>query len=172
MAPEDLFTGHILSTLATINSWSRMSPVEISTKTTALSWQTLEAACVHCETYKLLLKTVRNGIEKKEDWDIRISDFHTHRKSLVAAGPVVLLHDRPVIPQALQHTVLEHLHAGHQSATKMFEHAATSLYWPNLRADIINFRAACTTCSRYQPSNPAMPPIMPETPIYPFQSVC
>ena len=54
----------------------------------------------------------------------------------------------------------------------MSERASTTLYWPNYRADIVNHRAACTTCSKYQPSNPAMPPVIQENPVYPFQSIC
>ena len=54
----------------------------------------------------------------------------------------------------------------------MFERASSSMYWPNFRSDIINHRAACTTCTRYAPSNPAMPPTEPEYPTYPFQSIC
>ena len=172
ISPEELLTGNIMATLADINSWSRVAPVTTQHKPTALSWDRLEAACSLCDTYQLLHKAIRSGTDKREDWDQRISDFYQHRHSLVAVGPVILLHDRPVIPQSLQQTVLEHLHAGHQSATSMFERASTSLYWPNYRADMINYRAACKTCSRYQPSNPAMPPITPETPVYPFQSVC
>ena len=57
---------------------------------------------------------------------------------------------------------MEHLHAGHADANSMF----------NFRTDIINFRAACSTCTRYAPSNPAMPPTEPECPTYPFQSIC
>ena len=34
------------------------------------------------------------------------------------------------------------------------------------------YRANCKTCSRYQPSNPALPPVEPEAPVYPFQSIC
>ena len=37
---------------------------------------------------------------------------------------------------------------------------------------MINYRAACSTCTRYAPSNPAMPPTEPEQPTYPFQSIC
>ena len=94
------------------------------------------------------------------------------KKSLVAVGPVVMLHDRPVIPIALRKTVLDHLHAGHQGANSMFERASSTLYWPNFRADIVNHKAECHSCSRYQPSNPSMPPVIPEDPIYPFQSIC
>ena len=77
-----------------------------------------------------------------------------------------------MIPLALRQIVLAHLHAGHQGANAMFERAVSTLYWPNYRADIVNYKAACSICSRYQPSNPAMPPVVPETPLYPFQSIC
>ena len=83
-----------------------------------------------------------------------------------------MLHDRPVIPRSLRPAVMSHLHAGHASASSMFERAATCLYWPHFRSDLINHRAACKQCSRYAPSNPAMPPVLPEDPAYPFESVC
>ena len=172
LSPEHVFVGNIMSALASINSWSRSAPITMQSQPTALSWERLEAACLLSEEYKLLLKTVRTGTDRREDWDEKISDFYQHRRSLVAVGPVVLLHDRPVIPRSLQQAVLAHLHAGHQGANSMFERASTSLFWPNYRADIINYRAACAVCSRYQPSNPAMPAIIPESPAYPFQSIC
>ena len=172
LGPEHVLVGHIMSTLATVNSWSRVTPLTVNDAPEALSWQKLEAACLLCDVYRKLVQTVTTGSDKLEDWDSTIKEFYPQRKSLVAVGPVVLLHDRPVIPKALRHTVLAHLHAGHQGANAMFERASSSLYWPNFRADIINYKAACALCSRYQPSNPAMPPILPETPIYPFQSIC
>ena len=91
--------------------------------------------------------------------------FYPHRQSLVAVGPVVMLHDRPIVPGAIRHTVLAHLHSGHQGAKSIFERASATLYWPNHIADIINYRAVCTLCSRYHPSNPSMPPVIPEAPL-------
>ena len=170
---EEFLTGLILSSIASINSCSSMSPVTTSAQPTVLSWARLEAASQACKDYKLLHSTVQSGVsDNKADWDHRIVDFFIHRHSLVTVGPVVMLHDRPVIPQSLQNNVLQHLHAGHASASSMFERASSSLFWPGFRADIINFRAACTTCTRYAPSNPALPPTEPEYPTYPFQSVC
>lgn len=170
---DDLLTGIILACLEDVNRHSFLTPLTSPSQPTVLSWARLEAGCLSCDNYKLLHNTVQSGVsDQKENWDERIKDFYQQRHSLTNVGPVVMLHDRPVIPQSLRQNVLEHLHAGHASATAMFERAATSLYWPNLRADMINFRAACSTCTRYAPSNPAMPPTEPEQPTYPFQSVC
>ena len=172
IAPEHVFVGTIMSTVATINSWARSEAITSPTQPEALSWQKLESACLSCDVYKTLRQTVQSGTERKEDWDHTIADFYPHRQSLMAVGPVVLLHDRPVIPLALRETVLKHLHAGHQGANSMFEQASSTLYWPNYRADIVNFRAACPSCSRYQLSNPSMPPVLHEASVYPFQSIC
>ena len=172
LAPEHMFVGSILSTIATINSWYRSAAILSPSHPEALSWQKLESACLSCDVYKNLRRTIETGSDKKEDWDHTIAEFYPMRQSLVVVGPVILLHDRPVIPLALRETVLQHLHSGHQGANSMFERASSSLYWPNYRADIVNFRAACSSCSRYQPSNPAMPPVYPEAPVYPFQSIC
>ena len=169
---EAFITGLALSSITSINSCSIISPVSSQSLPTALSWARLEAACRACEDYKILHQAVTAGLsDNKKDWDVKIFDYYIHRQSLVAVGPVVMLHDRPVIPKPLQQNVLQHLHAGHASATAMFERASTSLFWPGFRADIINHRAACSTCTRYAPSNPALPPTEPEYPTYPFQSI-
>ena len=146
---DEFLTGVVLASITEINKHSLLSPLTSSAQPTALSWSRLEAACLSCDEYKILHKTLRSGVsDKKEDWDQLIVDFFPHRLSLVTVGPVVMLHDRPIIPKSLQRDVLDHLHAGHASATSMFERASTSLYWPNLRADMINYRAACTTCTK------------------------
>ena len=170
---DELLTGIVLASITEINQQSLLTPLTSPDHPTALSWSRLEAACLSCDQYILLHKMIQSGVsDRKEDWDEQIVDYFPRRQSLVTVGPVVMFHDRPVIPKSLRDNVLEHLHAGHASATSMFERAATSLYWPNLRADMINYKAACATCTRYAPSNPAMPPTEPEHPTYPFQSIC
>ena len=165
---EELLQGDIIASLALINS-----SVSEGSDPDIVTWQRLEAACLSDEEYIILHRTVSSGVpEDKSSWDSLILDYFPHRHSLVTVGPVVMLHDRPVIPKPLRPVVMDHLHAGHASATAMFERASTSLYWPNFRQDLINFRAACRQCSRFAPSNPAMPPIIPEDPTYPFQSLC
>ena len=146
---DKLMMGKVLTSFAGINHQSSLAPMSSPEQPSVLSWSRLEANCQTCEEYMLLHKMVQSGgSDKKEDWDSQIVDFFPHRQSLVTVGPVVMLHDRPIIPRPLRQNVLDHLHAGHASATAMFERAATSLYWPNLRADMINYRAMCTTCTR------------------------
>ena len=112
--------------------YSTVSALLSNSSVEVLTWTKLEAACQQCPTYQLLHQTISQGVpEDSRAWDLRIKPFHHHRHSLSTLGPVVLLHDRPVIPAALRQQVLQPLHGGHAGANMMFERAATCLYWPN-----------------------------------------
>ena len=53
----------------------------------------------------------------------------------------------------------------------MYARASTSIWWPNMREDLIRLRAACSTCTKNAPSNPSAPPHEITPPAYPFHSV-
>ena len=89
----------------------------------------------------------------------------------MVVGPVVLLHDWPVIPPILRQEVLEHLHSGHAGVSTMFARASSTLYWPGYRADITRHRASCRSCDKAAPSNPAESCVLPDQPAYPFHSI-
>ena len=82
IAPEDMLVGHIMSCVASINTWSRITPVTATNKPESLSWRKLEAACQLCETYRLLHQTIQAGTDRREDWDQRIVEYYPHRQSL------------------------------------------------------------------------------------------
>ena len=65
LAPEHIFVGHIMSCISEVNSWSRIDQITSDLSPEALSWQKLEAACQNCDIYKLLLRTVQTGSDKK-----------------------------------------------------------------------------------------------------------
>ena len=64
--PEHVLVGHIMSSLATVNSWSRQAPITADEQPEALSWKKLEAAWIFCDEYKRLVETIRTGSVKKE----------------------------------------------------------------------------------------------------------
>ena len=111
--------------------------------------------------------------ESSKDWDLKLQPYFKVRHGLTTLGSVVMLYDRPVIPESLRQEILEHLHACHGCANGMFQRASSDLYWPHFRQDINSYQIACGTCRRIAPSNPDMPPSTPlDTPEYPFQSIC
>ena len=178
---EALIQGYGMASLAALHTDMPHAPTPNQCSMCALShsdiavisWDRLAAACLSSPAYKILHQTVSNGPpEDIKDWDEKVKAYHQHRHSLVVAGPVVLLHDRPVIPVPLRQEVLEHLHSGHAGVSSMFARASSTLYWPGYRADITRHRAACRTCDKVAPSNPAEPPIFPDQPAYPFHSIC
>ena len=107
-----------------------------------------------------------------QDWDMQIKDYFVHRHALSRLGFVVLLYDRPVIPQALRHDILQQLHAGHEGCNMMFSRASSCLYWPHYREDINKFQASCKTCRLIASSNPSQVHTEhQDVPTYPFEGV-
>lgn len=161
---ESLIMGQALSHLAAIRQADEVE---------ALTWERLEAGCLSSPQYRLLHSVVQQGVSNSsKDWDLQLQPYFRHRNSLSTLGPVVLLYDKPIIPNCLRLEVLEHLHAAHGCANMMFSRAAASLYWPNYREEINKYQADCRTCRRIAPSNPALPPSTePDLPSYPFESV-
>ena len=139
----------------------------------SITWPRLETAAQKSSAYQLLRNLVTSeDIEDKSSWPPELLNFYQHRHLLVPVGPVLLYHDRPVIPVDLRLEVMEHLHAGHQGVSQMYARAAASIFWPGMREDIAQFRAACQHCTYVAPSNPAPPPCEPEQPSFPFSSIC
>ena len=118
---DELLQGYVIASLALVNS-----KITVDGPSDVITWKRLEAACLACDEYTILYNTIKGGApEDQSAWDSRIMDYYPHRHGLITCGPVVLLHDRPVIPKSLRPTVMSLLHAGHGSASAMFERAST-----------------------------------------------
>ena len=93
---------------------------------TAMTWGKVEAAALACPSYQKLHALIVSGMhDDKNVWPVDLLPYYPHRHALIAAGPVLLYHDRPVIPVALRQEVLETLHGGHQGVSQMFARAST-----------------------------------------------
>jgi hypothetical protein len=161
---EQLLLGQVFAHLAAI---THSQDIQV------LGWDRLTAACCSSPQYRLLHKTVQQGVSDSiQDWDLQLRQYFKHRHSLTVLGNVVLLFDRPIIPTCLQEELMEHLHACHSGCNMMFARASANFYWPNYREDINKFQAACPTCRKIAPSNPSLPPTQhPDIPSYPFEYV-
>ena len=138
-----------------------------------LTWERLSTAALASPIYRSLHSLISSGApEDKELWPEDIKIYYHHRHALVPVGPVILLHDRPLIPVSLREEVLDHLHAAHSGVTCMHARAANTLYWPNIREDLARQRASCPSCVKNAPSNPSSPPEPYVHPAYPFHSIC
>ena len=54
----------------------------------------------------------------------------------------------------------------------MTSRAESSVFWPNITADIASTRNKCFECNQMAPSQPSAPPAQPVIAEYPFQYVC
>ena len=120
----------------------------------------------------MLHHLIENGMpEDSQNWERVLLPFYRHRHVLTTVGPVILVNERPLVPQSLRARVVDHIHAGHPGLSTMCQRLSASLYWPNYREDLMRAKLSCPTCVKIAPSNPSLPPRPPVSPQYPFQSV-
>ena len=175
---EEMVTGAAIAALSALDTplysvaSNQLCPIKATQLVTAMTWERVQAAALASTSYKTLHALIMSGVyDDKSVWPTDLLLFYPHRHALIPAGPVLLHHDRPVIPVSLRQELLEHLHGGHQGVTQMYARASASVFWPNLYQDLMQLRATCQICTYIAPSNPAPPPCEPETPSYPFSSV-
>ena len=98
------------------------------------------------------------------------SDMQRYRQiadSLSICHGCLMFGNRVVIPSAIRHQVLEHLHLGHFGMHRMKQLARTAVYWPNINEDIEATCRHCVPCGEHQnkPPKPAVHPwMLPEKP--------
>ena len=157
----------------TADTWHNTAVFSQSEAVEVITWDKLSKAAQSSPTYKSLHSLISSGApEDKTLWPEELQIYYHHRHALVPVGHVLLLHDRPLIPVGLRQEIMEHLHAGHAGTTGMYARASNSLFWPNMRADLVRHRAECSSCVMNAPSNPSSPPLPYQHPAYPFHSVC
>ena len=100
-----------------------------------------------------------------------IRDYFPFVETLSNIDGVICRGDRIIIPTSLCPTCLNALHATHQGVSRMTARAEASLFWPGITKDITATRERCATCNSNAPSQPAMPSVTPEEPLYPFQNI-
>ena len=138
-----------------------------------ISWERLETHSAQDRTITALVDMVNQGSpDNRESWPDNTKEFFRVRSELSTIGPVVLYGERIIIPSSLQAEALEVLHSAHQGTTGMTARATSGVYWPGMQSDIAKKRAACTSCDRSAPSQPAAPPTPLLHPSYPFELVC
>ena len=173
---DDLLRGQGISSLASLSQdvWDTLQCYAVNSEvgSDVLTWDRLLAAAKDSPTYQTLHSLLMSGAPAdKSLWPDSVQPYYQYRHSLIPIDGIVLLHDRPLIPVSLRQEVMDHLHAANAGVTGMYARASTSVWWPNMRDDLVRLRAACSTCTKNAPSNPSAPPEELTPPAYPFHSV-
>ncbi|XP_068213280.1 uncharacterized protein [Palaemon carinicauda] len=93
------------------------------------------------------------------------------RADLYADGDLVLYGARVVVPTALRHRTLSHLHDSHRGVEATKRRARQSVFWSGIDSDIANTVGACEACQTLQPSQQQEPLLNDDNPTRPFESV-
>lgn len=150
-----------------------MNLVKDNNTFSAITLDMIENAGKSDLSYSNLLKWTEKGFpNSKHKCDPDIKSYWEKRHSLSTYGSVVVMDNRLVIPQSLRKTILHALHAAHQGCDGMLARASNTVYWPQIRQAILNFRASCKSCHVNAPSLPKEPYVPSKPAEYPFQKVC
>lgn len=100
-----------------------------------------------------------------------ITEYWNCRAELSVVGNIIYKGSKIVIPKSLRNEMLKKIHAGHLGIEKCRKRAREVMYWPRINQDIANEVSDCSTCLRYQSSNPAEPLKPHSVPDRPYQKV-
>lgn len=112
------------------------------------------------ETDKILSKVqyfVLNGWPCREEISPELRMWLKKKDELTVESGCLLWGTRVIIPEGLQHHILEELHRGHQGMVKMKSLARMHVYWIGLDQDIEQLVQSCKSCQSMQSVLPAAP---------------
>lgn len=124
------------------------------------------------DTLETLGKTIIDGWPNcKQDCSPVIQEYWNCRAELSVVEGVIYKGSKIVIPKSLRGDMLKKIHAGHLGIEKCKKRAREVMYWPRINQDVTNEVSNCSTCLKYQASNPAEPLKPHPVPDRPYQKV-
>ena len=137
-----------------------------------LNWEAIQVATAADGPLQELTLIIEDGPPaRRNQMPQSIRDYFPFVETLYNIDGVICRGDRIIIPTALRPTCLNALHAAHQGVSRMTARAEASIFWPGITKDIAATRDGCATCNSNAPSQPVMPSVTPEEPLYPFQHI-
>ena len=138
----------------------------------SITWNEIQIETANDNALRTLMEFIESGRIHRKNLPRELHDFKRFSKNLFTLDGAIIYKDRVVIPPKLQPRVLSSLHAAHQGTSSMTSRANSSVFWPNITADIASTREKCIECNRMAPSQPSSPPSEPVVAEYPFQYIC
>ena len=124
------------------------------------------------ETLKRLRQVIIDGWPNtKQGCSPDITEYWNCRAELSVVEDIVYKGSKIVIPKSLRKAMLKKIHAGHLGIEKCRKRAREVMYWPRINQDVANEVSNCSTCLKYQASNPAEPLLPHPVPDRPYMKV-
>ena len=75
----------------------------------------------------------------------------------------VLEGTRLLVPRAARKELIKEAHSTHMGVDAMMRTVKTSWFWPNMRKQLSDKEASCSSCQEHKQSKPRTPPVTPES---------
>ena len=120
------------------------------------------------------LSTVREycskGWPSKDKIGPDLKPYWTVRGSLSLGNNLLLYNNRIVVPQVLCSETIEKIHEGHQGIERCRQRAQSSVWWPGMSKQVIQYIQQCSVCCHE--NRPSKQPLLcTPLPDYPWQVV-
>lgn len=115
--------------------------------------------------------TLTGWPEHKDDTELEVREYWDNKDELSVQDGVLFRGDRVIIPKALRREMLIRVHTSHIGGEACYRQARDTLYWPGMRAAIINYVGKCTICSEYAIQQQKETMMSHELPTRPWQIV-
>ena len=141
----------------------------------AITLDKVELECIKDPNYSELHKLVTSGFpdQKAHVPDYAKTYWASAQKNTLSTFRNIVLHEeKPVIPQSLRTQIIRILHSAHQGCTGMVARATSSVHWPGIQRDILNYQSNCRACAEISPSLPREPLLPNKLPQRPFEVLC
>lgn len=122
------------------------------------------------EEMKILKKYITDGWPDSKHMISELAKPYFHfKEELSVANGLILKNTRVVVPKSLRKDMLERIHYSHLGIEKCKNRAREILFWPNMNKEIEDLILNCSTCLRFQKSNPKEPLMPKEVPFGPWE---
>nr|XP_039271033.1 uncharacterized protein K02A2.6-like [Styela clava] len=119
-----------------------------------------------------LYKTVQKGWPvKRAQVSQDVVEYWNYRDEITVCENLLLKGERIIIPTKLRSNILKRVHIAHFGIEKSKSRARDSVFWPNIKADIVDYISKCKTCLKHRRSNQKEPLISHEIPNIPWSTV-
>ena len=130
-----------------------------------------EAAGKDVAMQKAIKFTIDGWPTKFNNIPLNLHGLYSVRSNLSVAEGLLVYNDRIAIPNALQSTILEVIHHGHQGITKCNERAKQAVWWFGIGRDIKSLVGRCEECQMKKAAQRREPLISSPLPERPWDRI-
>lgn len=139
---------------------------------TSLTLLQLRVQTLKDDDMQLLAKTIVTGWpSSKDNLSPSLCPYWTFKEEMTVQDGLIYKGSQVVVPTAMRKTMLQKIHGAHLGAEPNYRMCRDVLFWPGMKAEIIDTCSTCGKCAQFNSENQKEPMMSHPIPTYPWQYV-